>query len=470
MALDREPVRRRGLAWALLSCASFMAIVDITIVTIALPSIGEDLGFSSGNVQWILSSYSLTFGGFLLFMGRAGDLIGRRFMMLTGLALFGIASLVGGLSLSPSMLIVARFLQGIGGAALVPASLALIASIFPEGEERNRALGFSSVIGGVGFVFGMVGGGIITELMGWRWVLFLNVPVALGVIVLTAVVIAESKDADARRTLDLSGAVSITSGLTALIYAISELPEAGWTSPWHLGIGSVGVLLLGIFVVVERRASAPLVPLSMFRARVVAVPNASVILLSIVGASQLYVLTLFLQNGLGYTPLETGFLFVPMTLAAIAGSAAAGRVTTRLGARRTAMIGLTLSGAGLLLVASQMSAGNSLPVIIVGMIVAEAGFVVASVPLTIIAIGASAEADRGLASGVLSTSRELGNVFGWVMVAAVLVIAGASSSGEGNPGALIDGLRFGALAAILCAALALVLLTRLPTGEDIASR
>ena len=456
---------RKGYGLALLCCASFVAVLDLTIVAIALPSVGRELGFSAGDAQWILSGYALSFGGLLLLMGRAGDLYGRRRLFMAGLGLFGAASLLGGLAWAPWVLVATRLLQGVGGAALVPASLALVAATFAEGEERNWAMGVYGAMAGVGFVFGMVLGGVITEFLGWRWVFFVNVPVAAAMISLAPALIPESKDEGAPRALDLPGAATATVGLASLIYAVSEAPKNGWVSPTTLGTAGLGVVLLGGFVVAERRAPAPLVPPSIFRGRAVAVPNTVAILKSMVGASQLYVLTLYFQEALGRTPLEAGLLFLPMTLASVVASPLAGRLTTRLGVKRTAVLGLVFSGAGLALVASLMSHEGALAAVLLGMAVAEAGFMTVNVPLTVAATGGVGEGERGLASGVLSTSTEVGNAFGWAAVAAVIAAATATPAGRiEQADALLGGLRWGLLAAIAFAVLALVIVLAFMRG------
>jgi MFS family permease len=329
-----------------------------------------------------------------------------------------------------------------------------VATTFGEGEERNRAMGVYSAMAGVGFVFGMVLGGVLTEFLGWRWVLFVNVPVAIAVLSLAPVVIHESKEDGATRALDFTGAATAILGLASLIYAISEAPKDGWASPATLGTSGLGAVLLGAFVTAERRASTPLVPLPVLHQRAVAVPNAAVVLKSMVGAAQLYVLTLYFQDALGRTPLEAGLLFIPMSVAAsVVASPFAGRLTTRLGARQTAAWGFAMSGSGLVLVAWLMPHEDALVAVLLGMAVAEAGFVTASVPLTIAATDAVGDDERGLASGVLSTATELGNALGWAVVAAVIA-AGAATSGAD---ALLGGLRWGLWSATAYAALALVL-------------
>jgi MFS family permease len=280
---------------------------------------------------------------------------------------------------------------------------------------------------GVGFVSGMVLGGVITEFLGWRWVLFVNVPVALAMLSLAPIVIHESKDEAAPRTLDVAGAATATLGFASLIYAVSEAPKEGWDSPATLGTAGLGAVLLGAFVAHERRASTPLVPLPILYRRAVAIPNAAVVLKSMVGAAQLYVLTLYFQDALGRTPLEAGLLFVPMTLASVAASPVSGRLTTRLGARQTATWGFVMSGTGLVLVAWLMPHKGALVAVLLGMAVAEAGFVTASVPLTVAATRGVGENEQGLASGVLSTATEFGNALGWAAVGAVIAIAASGS-------------------------------------------
>src|ERR671919_1775287 len=349
----------KRLALFLLCLASFIAVVDTTIVSIALPSMRRELGFTGADTQWILNGYALTFGGLVLLLGRAGDLYGRRRLFMAGLALFGAASLVGGFSWEPWILVAARFIQGVGAAALVPASLSLLTAIFAEGEERNRAIGVYGAMAALGFVVGMVGGGVITEYLGWRWVLFVNVPVALAALVPAPAALPESRDERATRSLDLAGALTATSGLGLLIYAISEVPENGWISTATLGFGTLGTLFIVCFVVAERRSSAPLVPLGVLKKPAVVVTNAAIFLQSMVGIAWLYVLTLYLQEVLGHGALTAGLLFIPMTLAAVVAAPLAGRLATRIGVRTTASSGLALVAVGLLLM-TPMSPGGGL--------------------------------------------------------------------------------------------------------------
>jgi EmrB/QacA subfamily drug resistance transporter len=454
---------RKRLALFLLCLASFMAVVDTTIVSIALPSMRRELGFTGADAGWILNGYALTFGGLVLLLGRAGDLYGRRRLLVAGLALFGAASLLGGFAWEPWILVFARFIQGVGAAALVPASLSLLTAIFAEGQERNHAIGIYGAMAALGFVVGMVGGGVITEYLGWRWVLFVNVPVALAALVPAPAALPESRNESAPRSLDLAGALTAISGLGLLIYAISEVPKNGWTSIATLSFGTLGTLFMACFVVAERHSSAPLVPLGVLKKPAVVVPNAAIFLQSMVGIAWLYVLTLYLQEVLGHGALRAGLLFIPMTLASVVAAPVAGRLATRLGIRTTASLGLTLVAVGLLLM-TLMSVGGGLLFVLLGMVIGEGGFMLSNVPLTIVGSGSAGEDERGLAAGLLNTSMQLGNAWGLGVVATVVAAASVALGGEaGGSEALVGGLRWGLYACVGFAVLALpVVLMGLP--------
>jgi EmrB/QacA subfamily drug resistance transporter len=434
-----HPVRRPALF--LLCLASFMAVVDNTIVTIALPSIRRDLGFSGADAGWVLNSYVLAFGGLLLLCGRAADLWGRRRLFLAGLALFGFSSLIGGLANLPWVLVVGRVLQGMGAAAFVPASLSLLTSIFVGEKERNRAVAIYGGMAALGFVVGMVGGGVITDLLGWRWVLFVNVPVALVALLVTPVAVPEIRGEGVARVLDVPGAATVTLGLAAMIYAVTKAPE-GDRNP-VLVFGAAGVLLLVCFVITERRSAAPLVPLDVVAAGPVAIPNVAIFLQSMIGLSWLYVLTLHFQEVLGHGPLAAGLLFAPMTLSAVPAALIAGRLVTHFGVRPVATTGLVLLGGGLLLMLLMSETGN-LFFVLLGMVVGETGFMFSNVPLTIAATGGVQGGDRGLASGLMNTSSQLGNAFGLAIVATVVAAVAASGGSED----LLAGLRWGLLVCV----------------------
>ncbi len=457
MSNESKSAFRKYLALVLLCTASFIAVLDLTIVAIALPSIKHELGFSAGDAQWILNAYSIVFGGLLLLAGRAGDLYGRRRLFMAGLALFALASLVGGLSWEPWMLVAARALQGVGGAALVPSSLSLVTTMFAEGPERNRALGVYGAVGAIGFVAGMVLGGAITEFLGWRWVFFVSVPVAIAVLLLAPTAVTESRADGGSRVLDLPGAATVTLGVASLIYAISEIPKNGWTSPETLAFATLGALLMSAFVFVERHSTAPLVPLAVFRLRDITVPNAAMILKSCVGVSWLFVLTLYFQDMLGYGPLKTGLLFLPMTLASVVAAPVAGDLATRLGIKPTAVLGLSLLATGLLLL-TRMSPSGGLAFVILGMVVGEAGFAVSSVPLTIAATSGASEDKRGLAAGLLNTATEFGNAWGLAVISAVVAGTTAALGGEAaGAEAMVSGFRWGMLTGVGFVVVALLL-------------
>jgi EmrB/QacA subfamily drug resistance transporter len=454
----------KRLALFLLCLASFMAVVDTTIVSIALPSMRRELGFTGADAGWILNGYALAFGGLVLLLGRAGDLYGRRRLFVAGLALFAAASVLGGFAWEPWILVFARFIQGVGAAALVPASLSLLTAIFAEGEERNRAIGLYGAMAALGFVVGMVGGGVITEYLGWRWVLFVNVPVALAALVPAPTVLPESRNERAPRSLDLAGALTATAGLGLLIYAISEVPKNGWTSIATLSFGTLGTLFMACFVVAESLSSAPLVPLGVLRKPAVVVPNAAIFLQSMVGIAWLYILTVYLQEVLGHGALRAGLLFIPMTLASVVAAPVAGRLATRLGVRTTASLGLALVAVGLLLM-TLMSVSGGLLFVLLGMVIGEGGFMLSNVPLTIVGSGSAGEDERGLAAGLLNTSIQLGNAWGLGVVATVVAAASAALGGEaGGSEALVGGLRWGLYACVGFSVLALpVVLMGLPT-------
>jgi MFS family permease len=307
----------------------------------------------------------------------------------------------------------------------------------------------------LGFVVGMVGGGVITEFLGWRWVLFVNVPVALAALVPAPAALPESRNERAPRSLDLAGALTATSGLGLLIYAISEVPQNGWTSTPTLLFGTLGTLFIACFVVAERRSSAPLVPLGVLRKPAVVVPNAAIFLQSMVGIAWLYVLTLYLQEVLGHSALTAGLLFIPMTLASVVAAPLAGRLATRVGVRTTAAWGLALVAVGVLLM-TPMSLGGGLAFVLLGMVIGEGGFMLSNVPLTIVGSGSAGKDARGLAAGLLNTSMQLGNAWGLGVVATVVAGASAALGGEaGGPEALVSGLRWGLYACAGFAVLAL---------------
>jgi EmrB/QacA subfamily drug resistance transporter len=326
----------RWLVLVIVCLAQFMVILDATVVNVALPSIQADLGFSAANLQWVINGYTLVFGGFLLLGGRAGDLFGRRRLFLAGVAIFSFASLLNGLATSDTWLVAARALQGLGGALVSSAALSIIRTTFAEGEDRTKALGVWSAIAAGGGAFGLLLGGILTDLLSWEWIFFVNVPIGIATALLAIRYVPESKAALRTRGVDLPGAVSVTAGLVVLVYAIVKAEDFGWGSTKTLGLAAIAFALLAAFVVIERRTSAPLIRLGIFRVRSLA--GANTVLLLVVGGlfAFFFFASLYVQQILGYSPLEAGLAFLPVTAGIGIGAGIAQQLVKRIGVRTTA--------------------------------------------------------------------------------------------------------------------------------------
>ncbi|MFL5910702.1 MAG: MFS transporter [Gaiellaceae bacterium] len=413
---------RRKL-WTLVLCcaAQFMVILDVSIVNVALPSIRDDLGFSATNLQWVVNAYTLTFAGFLLLGGRAADLLGQRRVFVAGLVLFGGASLVGGLSSSQGMLIGARALQGLGGAVVAPATLSVITTHFAEGAERNRALGAWGAMGGAGGATGALLGGLLTQLISWQWILFVNVPIAIvAAFAALRLVHDVERDTEAARHYDAAGAVTVTAGLVALVFGIVRTDVHGWGSVQTLGPMAIGLALLAVFVLIEARFSRrPLVPLSVFSSRTLIGANVVVFLLGCAMFAMWYFVSLYLQQVLGYTPIQAGLAFLPMTAMIIIGSAVAGKLTNRVGAGPMLVVGMGLQTVGLLLFSGVSADGAYLSDILVPSILVAAGIGLSFVPVTIAAMSGARPGEAGLASGLVNTSRQMGGSLGLAILATV---------------------------------------------------
>ena len=456
---------KRGWTLALLSTASFVAVVDTTIVSIALPSLRQSLGFSAAGSSWVLNAYALVFGGLLLVAGRLGDLHGRKLLFALGLLVFGSGSVVAGVASSEGVLLAGRSIQGAGAAAFVPASLSLLTAAFAGQEERSKAVGVYGAMAALGFVVGMVGGGVVTELWGWRWVFLVNVPVVAGMLLATAG-LRESRDPGAARHLDLGGAILATSGLIALIYALSSVPRRGMAASTVLA-AVAGAGLLAAFLLLERRRTAPLVPLPIVGRPAVLVPNGAIALQSMVGIAWLYVLTLYFQDVSGYGPLTTGLLFAPMTLASVVAAPTAGSMASRLGVRVTALTGLITVGCGIAMMIGGMTSGGALPLVVAGMIVGESGFMLSNVSLTVAGTSSLADDRAGLAAGLLNTFIQLGSGVGLAVVAVVIAAHLPSGTAEADA----DALRWGLVACLCFVVLAVALVgTALPVRSGQRTR
>ncbi|MEA2457050.1 MAG: hypothetical protein QOC95_22, partial [Thermoleophilaceae bacterium] len=326
--------RARWAAVVLACVAQFMVILDVSVVNVALPSIRDGLGFSATGLQWVVNAYTLTFAGFLLLGGRAADLLGRRRVFIGGLVLFSAASLVGGLAGSQGMLIGARAVQGLGGAIISPASLAIITTTFSDGAQRNKALGAWGAMGGAGGAFGVLLGGVLTDLLSWQWILFINVPIGVAAALLTPRFVAEGRARAGARNFDLAGALSVTLGLVAIVFAIVRTEVNGWGSAQTIVVLGAGLALIALFLAIEGRfATRPLMPLRIFRSRPLSSANAIVFLLGAGMFGMWFFVSLYLQQVLGYSPLKAGLAFLPMTLTIIVGSMVASRLTRRFGVK-----------------------------------------------------------------------------------------------------------------------------------------
>jgi EmrB/QacA subfamily drug resistance transporter len=455
--------RRRWLALAVLAVAQFMVFIDETVVNVALPSIKASLGFSQPSLAWVINAYVLLFGGLILLGGRAADLAGRRRIFLAGTAIFGAASLLDGLAASQGMLIGARALQGLGAALATPAALSLVTSLFPAGPTRAKALTMWGALSGLGFAAGVLLGGVITQAASWRWVFFVNVPIALASLVVVPRLVAESRNSG-RPGFDLAGAITITAGMSVLVYTLLDGARYGWTSATTIGLFAAAAVLLGVFAIIESRAAVPLVPRGFVHRRATLVPNISVWLLTVAAFSSFFMLTLYLQQVLGYTPLRAGLGYIPLAAAVVAASAAASRLVPRFGPRPLVVTGLALVGAGLVLL-GHVPAGATYTVnILPGLILIGFGAGFSFVSINTAALARVEETVAGLASGLLSSAAQLGGAVGLAVIVALATARGSSllRSGATAAAAQAGGLRLGfliaagvALGASLIAAIAL---------------
>ena len=340
--------RAKWLALALLATTQFVVVLDAAIVNVALPSIGRALDFSQDNLAWVVNAYTLTFGGFLLLGGRLADLLGRRKLFMIGLVVFSIASLLGGLAQSDVWLIAARALQGLGAALVSPAALSIVTNTFAEGAERNRALGVWGAVAGSGGAAGVLLGGMLTEYLGWEWVLFVNVPIGVAAALLAPRLLAESHDEAAERSFDLGGAVTVTAGLSLLVYTLVDANSAGWGSTKTIVLGALSLALLAAFVVIERRHRQPLVPFSIFRMQTIRGANVVALLIGMSLFSMFFFISLYMQQVLGYSALKTGVAYLPLALVIIFSAGGASVLVTRIGFKITLIIGMLFITAGLL--------------------------------------------------------------------------------------------------------------------------
>jgi EmrB/QacA subfamily drug resistance transporter len=415
----------RWSALALIVTAQFMVILDVAIVNVALPSIKTDLNFSQENLQWVISAYAIFFGGVLLLGGRLADLLGRRRLFVAGLVLFSVASLLCGLAWSEASLIGFRALQGLGGAMLAPAALSLLTTMFAEGRERNLALGIYGAASGSGAAVGVLLGGLLTSYLSWSWVFFINVPVGIAAIALTPALLPVGRVNLAHRHFDVRGAATITGGLMLLVYATTRAATHGWGSPGTLGLFGVAAALVGAFVLIELRSPYPLLPLRIFRSRTLTGANAAMAIVGGVAFSEFFLLTLYLQDVLHYSAVESGVAFSGFAISVVVASNVAQWVVGRFGVRATLTAGLLASALSVAWLTRLPVHGSYFWDLFPAFVLGGAGMGLSFVPVTIAGLTGVAPVDAGVASGLINTSRQIGGAVG---IAAISAIA-ASSTG-----------------------------------------
>jgi EmrB/QacA subfamily drug resistance transporter len=416
--IDLTPGRRRR-AFALLVVAYFMTIVDLTIVNVALPTIGRKLQFHEANLQWVVTAYGLTFGGFLLLGGRAADLLGRRRLLMAGLAIFSGASLAAGLATSDTFLIVMRGVQGFGAAVVLPAALSIVMNMFPEGAERNKALGVWGAVGAMGATVGLLAGGLFTRYLGWQYIFFFNVPIGLTALALAPRMVPESRASEQRRRFDPFGAISITAALVIFVYAISEAPQVGWASVQTVVMIAAAVVLLVFFLVLETRVQAPLLPLRLFRLSTVAGSNAVGFLLTASFYTFVFVSTLYMQQVLGYSALKTGVAWLTASLTSVACAGLSQMLVTKTSARAVMAFGMGLIGGGVLWATQITANGNFWHDLAGPFFVGGMGTAFSFIPVSIGALAGVVERDAGVASGLLNTSQQLGGAIGVAVASSI---------------------------------------------------
>jgi EmrB/QacA subfamily drug resistance transporter len=463
---ETEPDPRRWWALALLCGAFFMVLVDATIVLVALPSIQADIGFSEQGLQWVLSAYALTFGGLLLLGGRAADLLGRRRLFIAGVGFFTAASLICGLAWSPAALLAARVAQGVGAAIMTPTALSIISTTFPEGPERNKALGIWGALGGIGATAAWLIGGPLVDGPGWEWIFFINIPLGLAALALSPRLLRESRAALTQRSYDPAGALTITGALVLLVYALVEAPDVGWGDLGTILLFAGSAVLLAAFALIESRHRAPLVPLRFLRSRTLVAANAVMLLVATVAVGVPFVLTLYAQQVLGYSAVKFGLGSVVLAVAVTVGAIVAQAAVLKVGFRPVAATGMTLMGAGSLLLTQVSVGGSYFGDIFFGLLVAGPGIGLAFVTATVGALAGVAEHESGLASGLNNTALQIGGALG-VAIATTVAVSRSQDYLAANEGAnqlvvLNEGFQSAFLALVVLALIGVALALLLP--------
>lgn len=434
------PDPKRWKALAVLGIAYLMVVLDVSIVNVALPSIQTDLNFSPENLQWVISGYALTFGGLLLLGGRIGDLLGRRKLFMIGLGLFAVTSLVAALSVSSGMLIAARLLQGAAGAILSPSVFSIVSVTFEEGAERNKALGILGGIAGSGAAIGVLAGGVLTEYAGWVWIFLVNVPIGIATLFFVPRYVRESRATNLTRHFDAAGATTVTAGLMFLVYGLTQSTNNGWTSAKTIGALGAAAVLIAAFLFIEARSRSPLVPLSFFRKRTPTGANIIGFGLGTMIFGVFFMLSLYMQQVLGYSAMETGVGYLAVALTAVVAAGASQALVTKLGVKPVLMTGMVLLGIGLVFF-SQVSVGGSyVGDLLPGFLLIGVGMGFSFVPISIAALAGITSTEAGLASGLINTSQQIGGALGIAILATVSTTRTDSLLANGaEPAAALTG-------------------------------
>jgi EmrB/QacA subfamily drug resistance transporter len=416
--MQADPLRWKALT--VVCAAFFMTILDFSIVNVALPSIGKSLHFSEANLQWVITAYAITFGGILLLAGRLADLFGRRRVFVVGVVIFTLASLVCGLAWSEGVLIAARAVQGLGAAVITPSALSIVMTTFEEGAERNKALGIWGALGGGGAAVGVLAGGVLTKYLGWEWIFFVNVPVGAIAFLLTPRFVRESRS-ERETSQDIGGAITVTSGLALLVYAVSNAPSHGWTSGWTLLRVAIAVVLLLAFLVIESRAKDPLMPFRIFRIRTVAGANAAGLLLGSITFANFFLLTLYVQNVLHYSALKTGITFVATAGTAILWAGLAQALTTKIGVKPVLAVGFIALTAGSVWYTQVPTHGSFWVHLLPGYLFVGFALPFTFIPVSIAALAGVHHDEAGLASGLINTAQQIGGAVGVAVCSSVSI-------------------------------------------------
>jgi len=459
MRTTQQYLERRWTALILLCVAQFVVVLDASIVNVALPSIGKGLHFSERNLPWVVNAYVIAFGGFLLLGGRAADLLGRRRVFIAGLMVVAVASLAAGFAASQGQLIAARAAQGLGAAIISPSALSIVTTLFRDGAERNKALGAWGAVAGSAGAAGVLLGGILTEGLGWEWVLWVNVPVSLVALALTPGLIPESRSESTTRHFDAAGAVSVTAGLSVLAYTLLDASSAGWGSTKIVSLLALSLALIGAFVTIEQRSEAPLVPFRIFRLRTLTGANVVGIMLGASLFSMFFFISLYMQQVLGYSPIHAGLSYLPLALTIIVAAGLGGQLVTRFGFKPILAAGMLFVAAGLLWFSRASVGGGFLSDILGPSLLAAMGLGFGFVTSTIAAVSGVNAREQGLASGLINTSQQIGGALGLAVLSTIATSRTdhvVASGGSNLPSALTEGFQSAFLGGAVIAALGFV--------------